>query len=201
MRVALYGTSANPPCRHHIRIAEELTKYFDKVIVIPCGIRPDKESANILPLHHRKALAEAAFGKLARIEIDYHDLENNSYTPTYYLQERYVEKFPGAELWHAVGTDIIVGGGAGNSEIHRIWNHGTLIWGKLNWAVVYRPGCEVTEKDMPPHSLGPIVIRNLVGSGTMVRQRIAKGEPISYLVIPEVETYIKKFDLYKKQKS
>ena len=41
-RIAVFGGSFNPPGKHHRLIAELLAKDFDKVLVVPCGPRPDK---------------------------------------------------------------------------------------------------------------------------------------------------------------
>ncbi|MCK4540429.1 nicotinate-nicotinamide nucleotide adenylyltransferase [Candidatus Parcubacteria bacterium] len=196
-RVVIYGGSFNPPCRHHAQITETLIKIFDVVIIVPCGKRQDKDSANILALNHRKELARIAFKKMPKVKIDYHDMENNVYTPTYYLQEKYEKLYPDAEIWHDIGTDLVIGGSEENSEIQSGWTHGKMIWKILNWVVIYRPGYEITKEDMPPKAMF-IKIPNIFGSGTMVRERLAGGKCVKSLVIPEVEQYVKKYDLYKK---
>ena len=196
-RIVIYGGSFNPPCRHHLKITKTLTKIFDVVIIVPCGNRPDKDSANILTLNHRKELVRIAFKTMLKVKVDYYDMENDVYTPTYYLQEKYEKLYPNAEIWHDIGTDLVKGGSKENSEIQRDWTHGKIIWKILNWAVIYRPGYEVTKEDMPPKAMF-IKISNIFGSGTMVRDRLAEGKCVKSLVISEVERYIKKYDLYKK---
>jgi nicotinate (nicotinamide) nucleotide adenylyltransferase len=192
--IAVFGGSFNPPGTHHQVIAGLLTM-FDQVIVVPCGTRPDKPSANIVPLEHRKAMAELAFPEDQRIKLDLHDLEAGEYTPTYLLDRRYKELFPETEIWHVIGEDIIAGGHEGKSEIQRIWNRGAQIWETLNWVVLTRNGYGAVKEDLPPHHL-LIEIDGVFGSGTLIRERRKKGQPIDDLVSPEVAAYIHEHGLY-----
>ncbi|MFH1187951.1 MAG: NAD(+) synthase [bacterium] len=143
-RIAIFGGSFNPPCIHHIQIAKKLTEYFDKVVIAPCGTRKDKPSANIVDIKHRMEMAKLAFSGLRRVEFDFYDLENNVYTPAYYLQQRYEKTYPNDEIWHAIGTDLIKGGKEQQSEIHRNWILGGVIWQTLNWVAIIRPGYEIS---------------------------------------------------------
>lgn len=200
MKIAIYGGSFNPPGRHHIRIVRELTKIFDLVIMVPCGgKREDKDSITLVDSEYRKKLVQFTFENLTDVIVDYDDLDKNIFTPTYHLQEKYENLYPDVKIWHIVGTDIIKGGGAQDSEIHRIWKYGGIIWQSLNWVIIYRSGYDITENDMPPSSM-LVKIQKLVGSGTMIREHIAEGRSISRLVISKTGEYIRKYDLYKKVK-
>lgn len=194
-RVVLYGGSFNPPGLHHCRIARELLNYFDRVIIVPCGYRGDKPSANIVELKHRAEMSKMAFAGLP-VELDLHDLERGVFTPTHKLQNRYENKFPDAEIWHAVGSDIVAGGAKGESQIHKIWQRGKMVWQIFQFAVTNRPDCVLNDNDLPPRSQ-IIEIPGLYGSGTMIRELIAKGEPTKGLLLPEIAEYIAKNSLYK----
>lgn len=193
-KIALLGGSFNPVGKHHQQIAGLLTM-FDRVFVIPCGPRPDKPSANIVPLEHRRAMAELAFPEDQRIKLDLHDLEAGEYTPTYLLDRRYKERYPDAEIWHVIGEDIIAGGHEGKSEIHRVWNHGPEIWERLNWVVLNRNGYGAVKEDLPPHHL-LVEIEGVLGSGTLIRERRKQGLPIDDLASPEIAEYIRENGLY-----
>ena len=140
-------------------------------------------------------MANLAFGGIPKVQLDCYDLENKVYTPTCDLQKRYENLFPGAEIWHIVGGDIVAGGRNNNSEIHRIWHRGCEIWQNLNFTVIVRPGYDVLPEDMPPHS-ELIEIKDHYGSATMVRSHFAQGEPIDDLVPPNIEKYIREHKLY-----
>lgn len=195
MKIAIFGGSFNPPCNHHLQIIIRLIHRFDSIIVFPCGIRRDKPSANILIEKHRIAMAKLAFGNMPKVHLDCFDLISKDYTPTYYLQERYEKLFPGAQIWHIVGGDIIAGGRRKDSEIHRVWHRGEDVWRELNFTIITRPGYEVESEDLPPHA-ELIEIEGIYGSGTMVRSRIARGESIDDFVPSNVIKYIQENQLY-----
>lgn len=197
-KIVLFGGSFNPPHIPHRRILEELVKLkrFDWIFIIPCGTRMDKVSTNIIPKKHRVEMVKIAFKDLPKVTFDFYDLENDIFTPTYLLQERYKKLFPDAEIWHLVGEDIIAGGCNGKSEIHQIWDQGPRIWQDLNFLVVVRPGYGARYEDFPPHA-EIIEIGYIIGSGTLIRKYTENNRSIDGLVEPEIKEYIKKNKLYK----
>ncbi len=145
-RIAVFGGSFNPPGRHHRLIAESLAKDFDKVLIVPCGPRPDKATTQDIDLVYRAALVDLAFRDLPKVEIDSSDLEYAIFTRTHELQQRYE---PMGELWHVIGADLAVGGAKGESFIHRVWQDGPRLWQELNFIVVNRPGFDLAPEDYP----------------------------------------------------
>ena len=116
MRIAIYGGSFNPPGRHHRAVVEVLAREFDEVRVIPCGPRPDKAVTGLLPPVYRAALADLAFGGMPRVVVDLFDLEQDTFTRNWDLQQRYA---PLGEVWHVVGTDLVEGGRGGSRRFRR----------------------------------------------------------------------------------
>jgi NAD+ synthase (glutamine-hydrolysing) len=195
-RLAIFGGSFNPPGIHHRGISSFFSDKFDHNIVYPCGWRSDKPSANIVPLEHRLKMVEMNFRGINNVGIDLTDLQEGIYTPTWKLQEYFEKLYPKAEIWHVIGSDIISGGAEGKSEIQVSWDKGKDIWNRLNWLVVTRPGYEYSEYDLPPWSQ-TVQIKNIFGSGTLIRERLGRNEPIDDLVLPEIKEYIEKHKLYK----
>lgn len=193
-KIVIYGGSFNPPCLHHRQIAEELRKYFDKVIVYPCGVRADKTSTKLILCAHRKEMIKINFSGLEKVEIDFYDLDNNIFTPTYNLDLRLKEKFSDAEIWHAIGEDIVQGENRGTSQMHH-WYKAKYVWKKLNFVVLERHGYYTDFYDMPLNSTF-IPLKNIIGSSRLVRSLIKSGKPINDFVLPEVKEYIKKNNLY-----
>lgn len=196
MRIAVYGGSFNPPCLHHQVIADKLAQEFDKVIVVPCGDgRTDKDSIKVVDSDDRAIMNNIAFYGLPNIELDLHDLKSGEYTPTYLLEERYAAQYPSAEIWHVVGSDLIVGGRDKNSQIQRTWKNGNEIWQTLKFCIIIRPGYELEPTDLPPVSR-IYEIPRIYGSGTMVREKIANHEDLSSLLDGAVYEHIKAHQLY-----
>jgi len=195
-RIAIFGGSFNPACQHHQEITEALAVDFDKVIVLPCGdSRTDKESVHEVSNADRASIATLAFAKLKNVELDLSDLENNVFTPTYRLQERFAAKYPEAEIWHVVGADIIIGGREGNSQIQRTWKNGKDIWENLNFCVIVRGGYEIVAEDLPPISRIKEV-SGIHGSGTMIREMLKRHEDVSDYVAENVFAFIQEHHLY-----
>ena len=194
-RIIIYGGSFDPPHRSHRQIVQRLAASCDKLIVIPCGPRAKTSSATLTGAVHRKAMLEMAFGDLKGAELDLFDLENETFTSTSDLDQRYRRLFPKAEILHAVGADLVTGGKNATSEIQRWWHKGKEIWQTLKFLVIARPGYSCSADDMPPHAQC-MEITDLEGSGTLIRQRIAEGLPVTEFLLPEVWEYIKEHRLY-----
>ncbi len=196
MRIAIYGGSFNPASKHHQEIVEKLGKEFDKVIIVVCGSsRPDKDSVKAVTNDDRAIMANIAFAGFPNTEIDTYDLTHLVYTPTYLLEERYAAKYPDAEIWHVVGSDLVMGGRDKNSEIQRVWQHGDEIWQNLKFYIIIRPGYEIVAGDLPPISK-VYEIPEICGSGTMIREMIENHKDARPLVDGAVLEYIYANHLY-----
>ena len=196
-KIAVYGSGVNPPSKNHEFIVSRLTELFDTVIIVPRGIGT-KPSLTDVAAHHRKAMTLLAFEDInpAKIRFDFYDLENNVFTPTYLLQERYSRQFPGAEVYFAIGGDLVTGGCDGNSEIQREWKRGENVWQDLKFAVISHPGLRVDPVDLPPNSMIVEIKASIQGRSTLIRERVSRGESIEDLVRPKVALYIKEYKLY-----
>lgn len=194
-RVVLYGGSFSPAHKAHKRIVRELAKHFDRVFVVPCGARRDKVSMNTISAEYQIEMVKTAFQDMpSNVELDLHDLENDIFTPTHLLQKRYEKKFPNMQIWHAVGEDLIAGGGNQNAEIQRVWDEGLRIWQELNFLVIVRPGYGSRTLDLPL-SAETMEIEEIICSGALIRKRAKEGKPIDDLVDPEVLEVIKKYKI------
>lgn len=186
-KLIVLGGSFNPPGIHHRQVVENLSMISDMVLIVPCGPRPDKESVDGSLIEHRRQMVWLNFADLNKVQFDFYDLDNRVYTPTYLLQERYQEQYPDYRIWHAVGSELI-------PDIHT-WDEGEKIWNELNFVVMYRPGWDFKKSYMPPSSY-LLVLDDIFGSGSKVRDYLAKDKPIDDLVTPSVCDYIKKNRLY-----
>jgi len=195
-KIAIYGGSFNPPSKHHEQIIDKLSREFDKVIVVVCGSdRGDKESVREVSNEDRGIMANIAFTGFPNVELDLDDLKAGVYTPTYLLEEKYAAKYPNAEIWHVVGSDLIRGGFDKNSEIQRGWQHGQEIWQFLKFYIILRPGYELVNGDLPPIAKA-CEIPEICGSGTMVRKMIKNHEDARPFVDGAVLAYIEAHNLY-----
>lgn len=195
-KIALFGFSANPPAKHHTFIVKNILKLFGKVIIIPRGTDSNKPSTFETTSNQRKEMVNLVFSDIPNLDIDFNDLDNEKFTPTWALDQKYKRLFPDSEIWHVVGGDIVVGGQDGNSEIQKKWQKGEEIWEKLNWAIIDHPGFPINIADLPPKNF-IIKMTEFKGRSTEIRNKMALNESITKLVTPKVREYIIKNNLYK----
>lgn len=189
-RIVLFGGSFNPPGIHHRALAEELARHFDEVIVIPCGGRDDKPSVFSVEPIHRAIMTDLAFADLPRVRMDAFDVENDDYTRTYALEERYDRE---GEVWQAFGADLLIGGGRGASEVHK-WEHGERLWNETRFAVITRAGYDLSPEDLPPHHL--VIQAPQDGSSTDLRRLAGVRAPLAGLLTTAVIDHIQRYGLY-----
>lgn len=186
--VAIFGGSFNPPTATHIRIVKVLTKIFDCVIVVPCGGRPEKE---LVDSGHRKVMIKMAFGDIEKVKIDFFDIDTKDYTPAYMIDSLYTALYPGSEIWHVFGSDVL-------PDIRQHWQKGKLLWNSLNFMIVERKGYSYTSDDLPPSSQTVAVANCPPYSSTEVRKYIAEGKDFNGALPDDIKKYLKDNGLYEK---
>jgi NAD kinase len=193
-RVAIFGGSFNPPGTHHRAVAEALVQHFDRIIVIPCGPRPDKPATNDVDPWHRATLTDITFRGIPKVEVDLFDLELASFTTNDIFESRYRHL---GELWHVVGSDLVLGGGKEQSAIHRYWQGAREMWQNLNFCVIRRDGYDLEPGDMPPKSQLMELPQGHYRASDEIREMIFRREPYASLVTRDVAAYIERYGLYR----
>ncbi|KKU07467.1 MAG: inorganic polyphosphate/ATP-NAD kinase [Candidatus Uhrbacteria bacterium GW2011_GWE2_45_35] len=196
MRIAFYGGSFNPVTVGHEAAVRILSERFDRVVVVPCGPRPDKRSTDTIDPVYRAAMCDLAFGEFANVEVDLSDLERAHFTPNDEIQEMLEARYPGAEIWHIVGADIVTGGATGNSYIHRVWTKGSRLWNEFNFGIFPRDGSPLNPNDLPPRS--EILPATHSVSSSAVREALANGELelVRAFTSPAVFNFVMRHGLY-----
>jgi len=133
-RIALFGTSADPPHRGHAAILEWLAMTFDHVAVWTAN-NPFKDHQT--PLHNRFRMLELLIGDLAappgRVVIH----PELSHRHTIVCLERARQQWPEAEFYLVIGADLV-------TQIPT-WYRATDIFAATNLLVVPRPGYDLSE--------------------------------------------------------
>lgn len=191
-KVAVFAGNFNPPGRQHRLIAEELSRHFDHVIIVPCGPRPDKIALDDIELIHRATMVDLAFRDIEKVEVDLFDLEQTTFSRLHHLEKRYAHL---GEIWHVIGSDLAQHGRSGNSVIHRIWQQGSEIWQQSNFAVFARENYCYDIEDLPAKHR--IFNTKYDISSSMIREKLYKRESIDDLVPTAVGEYIKRYGLYR----
>ena len=196
-RIALYGGAFNAPTLAHREAIKTLIPYFDEIIVIPSGSRPDKPGLDDVDPIDRAIMADMTFRGLPKTTVELFDLENNTFTRNHALQEMFGDR---GELWHVIGTDHTHPNPTyeGKSFIEYRWEQGERLWKELNFAVLTRKDYPLATHHLPAHHHLFYFARS--ESSSAVRERVFKRESISGLVMPEVEAHIERYNLYRGNK-
>ncbi len=191
--LVLFGGSFNPPTASHVQIAQLLALHYPRVFVIPCSTHPFKQQTSAVEPALRMEMSKLAFGAIApHVLLDFSDFERHEARRTFERQAQYEDQ---GEVWHAIGSDLIVGAQEGRAQIQR-WAHGPRIWREYHWQVIERPGFACLPHDLPPNCR--VLPESLPSySSTQVRERLGMGESISGLVPTAVEQLIMAHNLYR----
>lgn len=204
-KFAIFGGSFNPPTIAHWRIVFELLAgqltnqsqpLADKVIIIPCGMRPDKATTNYTDKKHRRNMLLLVFEELLRdfnqkLAIDWSDLENdNEFARAYDIEQRYSDQ---GEVWHVVGGDLVFAKQEGQSEIQQSWYRGQELWDNGRFLIFRREG--FTYFWLPrTHRLVDLTVHFPMNqSSTLARQHDFQG-----IVYQDIARYINSHELYQK---
>lgn len=190
--VVIVGGSFNPPGLHHRELVTAVSDWADEIVFVPIGSRPDSPMTNDVPSIHRAVLADLNFCGLAKVRVDLSDLENDSFTPTHVLAQKF-----GADaiVSHVVHADCVRGGRTRSSTICQHWQHGCELWDNERFLVVHPPGAPPDPADMPPHSRSLAI--DHVATAAAIRNRIFNHEPIDGLLFHKVARYIDRHGLYR----
>jgi NAD kinase len=189
--LAIYGGSFNPPGRHHRATVEMLARHFDKVVIVPCGPRPDKPVTNDVDTIHRAAMVDLSFRGIPKARVELFDLESSTFTRTYELDLRFRSE---GTLWHVVADEFVRGGRTNESNIQREWTRGNDLWNEANFAILNRSGRPLDPADLPRNHRVFEIEQD--GSSLSIRNRVFHHEPINELVVEEVDGYIRRHRLY-----
>ncbi len=193
-KLITFGTSGDPYGNHHDQLRQIVSQH-GRVVVIPCGPRPDKMTVNdTLPVH-RAAIADMALAGIPGVEVALFDLENGTFTPTHVLDQMYRDQ-TGLDIWHFVGGDQIAGGQHGKAKIQTGWARGMQDWNELQFIVTPRPDIPFDPADLPPRHI-LLEGTNIPGSSTDIRHLVYDRQPIDHLVRPRVADYIDRHGLYR----
>lgn len=195
-RIAIGGSSANPPHRGHLALVHALLGCgrFDRVRWDVCGQRPDK--ADLIAPGHRVAMALLAFAPVYRVVHTASAFTRN--TPTVRALEEARAAHPGAEIVWYTGVDVLVPQEqfGGRSEVEATWVDGERFLHEWPCVVLPRAGYPHPRTLTLPRRTEIIDVDLPAISSSEVRRRIAAGEPFAHLIAPYVAQYIEQHRLY-----
>lgn len=213
MKLGIFGGTFDPIHFGHLRIAEEVCEDCDleKVLLIPGSLPPHKDYRHITPFDDRFSMTRMAASPSPLLEVL--DLEGRREGPSYSIEtirEMHRMYDAGLQLFFIIGTDAF-------QEI-RTWKEYKKLFQETHFIVIKRPG--FTFETVRPFVLSldagfkegavPNTFVNPWGksltykeatlmdiSSTSIREMVAAGKSIRFLVPESVETYISEKGLYR----
>ena len=183
-KIGIYGGSFDPIHHAHLILACEARELLqlEKVIFVPAAISPLK-SAPVAPAEMRLSMLRAAIEAETGFAID--DCELLRPPPSYTIDtvEAIRSRESNAEIFCLIGEDNV----AALPKWHRFSDLRKLV----QFVVLDRTG------SAPAKHSYEVIRRKIDISATDIRNRVASGRSIRYLLPPSVEEIIRRHDLYR----
>jgi len=188
VKVGILGGTFDPIHVGHLRAAESARECLglDRVTFVPSRTPPHRRGPLASPLDRYAMVAMATAGHPA---FDPSDAELRRDGPSYTVDTvaEWLRGRPGDAIVLIVGSDTF-------AEMST-WKDGERLLALCGVAVVARPG--EPPVDLPAGGVATVVGPGLAVSSTEIRQRIAEGRSVRYLVPEAVAEYVAKRGLYR----
>jgi len=191
-RIGVMGGTFDPIHHGHLVAASEVAHAFslDEVVFVPTGQPEDKEGASAAEDRYLMTVIATASNPqftVSRVDIDRPG-------PTYTidtLRDLHAQRNAADQLFFITGADALA----------RImsWRNVDELFSLAHFVGCTRPGHRLSVEGLPDGKVSLIEIPALTISSSACRARVAKGEPIWYLVPDGIVQYIAKRRLYQKQ--
>lgn len=199
-RIGVFGGSFDPVHVGHLVLADQCREQLnlDEVRFVPAYVSPLKQHAAPISSEHRVAMLRLAIQGNCNFSVDTRELEREgvSYTVDTLLSMR--EEFPEAELFLLMGADSVQDLPKWKSP-ERILELAAI--GAITRGGVGEPDWTIVEQFVGPERLLQVRQRidtpSLEISSSDLRQRIADGRSVRYLLPELVERYVNEHDLYR----
>lgn len=202
MRVGILGGTFNPPHLAHLVCAQEAHAQLglDRVVLMPAGMPPHKQlSAGDPSPQQRYELCAAAVAGDDRFEVSRAELDRDGRSYTVDTLRLLRERAPQDELTFIVGGDM--------AASLPSWREPEALLSLATLAVAERAGAKraAIERELAPlagarERVSFFEMPRFDVSSSLVRERVAAGRPIRYLVPDAVAEAIEGAGLYRAER-
>ena len=182
-RIGVLGGTFDPPHIGHLIVASEALWQLrlDVVRLVPARMPPHKPAGSPSGGEARARWLEAAVAEVPGLEVSRVELEREGPSYTADTLEEMATAEPGALLWFVLGADQLAG-------LPR-WHDPDRILAAARLAVVPRAGhdARALAAEIAPGRADVLDVPEIGVSSSMIRDRLAAGRPIRFLVPAAVE--------------
>ena len=198
VRIGIIGGTFDPIHIGHLIIAQNaVTQYhLDQILFIPTGLSPHKDDKEIEQSAHRLEMIRLSIKNNPDFYFSAMEINAARTSYTYLTLQEFHRTYPDWELYFIMGADSLdyLDKWMEPAEICRLATLLVAIRDNLDMNRIKNKAAEL--KQLYEADIRPIITPNVSVSSHNIRERVAKGEPIRYLVTPEVEEYIAHQCLY-----
>jgi nicotinate-nucleotide adenylyltransferase len=190
-RLGVMGGTFDPIHHGHLVAASEVASLFrlDEVVFVPTGQPWQKEHKQVSPAEDRYLMTVIATASNPQFSVSRIDIERGGRTYTLDTLRDLRAEYGDVELFFITGADAL-------AQIFS-WRDARELFSMAHFIGVTRPGHTLSDPGIPDGGVSLVEVPALAISSTDCRQRVARGEPVWYLVPDGVVRYINKRKLYR----
>lgn len=189
MNIGIFGGTFDPPHLGHLIAAQDACAALrlDRLVFVPAAQPPHKPRSAVSPADIRAEMLRAAVAGDARFEVSRVELDRAGPSYTVDTIGALARLNPQAMLYLLIGVDQVRDFGS--------WKHPEQIARSVEVVMLARSGVERADGASFVSRTVPVTRVDI--SSTMIRSRVAAGEPIRYLVPDAVGQIIEREGLYR----
>ena len=182
-KIGLFGGSFDPIHHGHLILARDAMESLglDRVIFIPVNVSPHKLAHPPVAARLRCEMVAAAINGESRFSMDACEAEREGPSFAVDTVRLIRRRFPQAELFYFIGEDNV-------SSLHT--------WREIDELKKLASFVVLARGNLQPVEGFPVISRNIDISSTDIRNRIARGLPVRYLLPDAVCAILTRHQLY-----
>jgi nicotinate-nucleotide adenylyltransferase len=190
-RLGVMGGTFDPIHHGHLVAASEVATLFhlDEVVFVPTGQPWQKTDQKVSPAEDRYLMTVIATASNPQFSVSRSDIDRPGRTYTIDTLRDLAAQHGEADLFFITGADAL-------NQIFS-WRDAEELFSLAHFIGVTRPGHTLADPGFPEGGVSLVEIPALAISSTDCRGRVAKGDPVWYLVPDGVVRYIDKRKLYR----
>ena len=189
-RIGIMGGTFDPIHHGHLVAASEVAGRFelDEVVFVPTG-QPYQKGGAVSPAEDRYLMTVIATAENPQFSVSRIDIDRGGPTYTVDTLRDLRALNPDTDLFFITGADAL-------AQL-LTWRDSEELFSLAHFIGVTRPGHHLTDHGLPEGGVSLVEVPALAISSTDCRARVAKGDPIWYMVPDGVVRYIDKRELYR----
>ncbi|MDO0927755.1 nicotinate-nucleotide adenylyltransferase [Streptomyces sp. TG1A-8] len=190
-RLGVMGGTFDPVHHGHLVAASEVAARFqlDEVVFVPTGQPWQKSHRAVSPAEDRYLMTVIATAENPQFSVSRIDIDRGGPTYTVDTLRDLRALNPDTDLFFITGADAL-------AQL-LTWRDSEELFSLAHFIGVTRPGHQLSNPGLPEDGVSLVEVPALAISSTDCRARVAKGDPIWYMVPDGVVRYIDKRELYR----